>query len=632
MGKNRLAHKLTKNKTKQTPRNRIYFDSESRVNPETLEHKPYLIVACFIDSRYEKETWKEYLEGNLNQFWADAAGAGSKKEAVTIYAHNAGYDLMVTGGITVLVSLGFVVTSFFEKGTTFIMRFRRYKDNGQVDKTINLVSSTNYFTSSLAALGPVFGLEKLDYDYDGGSIEEAITYCRRDVEILKTAVETFISFVQAENLGCLAMTTPGQAFNAFRHRFMKSEIYLHSNPAAWELERESYYGGRVECWQVGRFTSDSGFFGFDINSMYPYVMLKHAYPVKLLTVKKYISLEKIEKVLEAGFGICAEVAVKVEKPVFPVRVKGNLIFPVGEFRTFLTTPEIIYGLEQKLIKRVYKAAIYSMDKIFTDYVDYFYAKRLGAKKEGNKVYDMLYKLFLNSLYGKFGQKSDEWKRVGDAPGDKVESGEIYNADTGEMTSYKIFGGSIFYQQEESESFNSFCAVAAHVTAYARMLLLSYIEMAGPENVYYMDTDSLFVNAAGAARLEAAGGIDPYRLGAMKLEKQDKEILINTPKDYRFAGVVKLKGIKKNAQKLNPGEYLNIQWPRLFGQVRAGKITGFSNVRRIKVISGDYYKGWIKDNGQVIPFRITGGLIDRPEYIPGWQIKLMKKRFKGFTNF
>ena len=620
----RKPHILKANETGTLPRYRVYCDSESRVID--LKHYPYLMEACFIDDRYQAENWKEY-EDNFENFWYDVAAFGGKeKTAVYIYSHNICYDMLVTGGIPALLEKGFVVTSFFEKGTTFILVMRQQEkyttkkgeEKTRVKKTLNFISTTNYFSFSLAALGEIFGREKLDFDYDNGTIEDAKVYCKRDVEICKLATETFINFIDSNNLGTLAKTTPGQAFNAYRHKFMIEEIYLHDNERGFDLERAAYCGGRVECFKIGEFTGE--FFGYDINSMYPYVMKEFIYPVKLITVRKRNSLSEIKTFLQ-DYGIIGEFTVKTDKPVFPLKLEENLIFPVGTFKTTLSTPEIIYGLENDLLLDVGEIAAYIMGDVFTSYVDFFYTKRLEAKAENNKVYDLLFKLFMNSLYGKFGQKSENWDRIGEAPPEVIKSEEVINVTTGEREAYKIFGGSTFKRMKEEESFNAFCGIAAHVTAYARMELLKYIELAGWENVYYMDTDSLFLNCEGAALLEAAGVVNDKDLGKMKLEKTDTKISIKAPKDYIFAGTTKTKGIKKGSKLVTDDKeletlalkmnlavealperiYKNEQWPRLNTFIRAGNLSSYANISRTKIISGYYNKGWVLEDGDVRPF-------------------------------
>jgi DNA polymerase elongation subunit (family B) len=208
-----------------------------------------------------------------------------------------------------------------------------------------------------------------------------------------------------------------------------------------------------------------------------------------------------------------------------------LIFPVGNFETFLSTPEIIYALEHGHIKKVLAINIYEKANIFSEYVEYFYNMRLEAKAKGDEVRTLLYKLFLNSLYGKFGQKSNHWEKVGEADPTEVKLERIYDVDTKKFITVKIFGGGIFRKNDleegENESFYSFPAIASHVTSYARMLLWKYIETAGIENVYYTDTDSLFVNLEGYKNLEKANYLNEDTLGLLKLEYQSR--LLRNPR-------------------------------------------------------------------------------------------------------
>ena len=140
------------------------MDSESRVINKV--HYPYLVQACFIDDRYNRRNWKTYEEEKVADFWRMLQTMGERKIQVYIFGHNLGYDIIATGGIPVLCDEGFRVTNFFEKGITFILQMRNRKNillergrKTKTVKTLNFISTTNFFPSSLAKLGEVFGLE-----------------------------------------------------------------------------------------------------------------------------------------------------------------------------------------------------------------------------------------------------------------------------------------------------------------------------------------------------------------------------------------------------------------------------------------------------------------------------------------
>jgi hypothetical protein len=228
----------------------------------------------------------------------------------------------------------------------------------------------------------------------------------------------------------------------------------------------------------------------------------------------------------------------------------------------------------------------------------------------------MYKLFLNSLYGKFGQRSESWERVGDAPADQVQVLTVQEPD-GTLNTYKIFGGSIFQRVDEAESFNSFCAIATHVTSYARMLLAGFMDIAGRSELYYCDTDSLFTTKLGHDRLEAAGKLHNKELGKLKLEETGTSMEIHAPKDYRFNTTVKIKGVKKDAVQLpsDPDGLLKfegLQWPRLNGMLHKGQLKQYQNARIVKKLARAYNGGLITTSGTVQPYTVDHGTLQDPQ--------------------
>lgn len=605
----RKPHQLQKNHRREMPDLAIYFDSESRVDINTLEHNPYLVVACYCRYSRKREIWRAYSSEELEQFWEDVAVfGGKKKKRVYIYSHNLAYDVIVTGGIPCLCRRGFKVTNWFEKGPVFLITMQN-----EFGKKLEFVSTTNYFAEPLAKLAKTFGLEKLEYDYVNGSFEEALIYCRRDVEIVKVAVEAFRQIVKEENLGTMARTIAGQAFTSFRHRFMRDRIYIHNNIECLKLEREAYSGGRVECFRLGRF--EGNFYTYDVNSMYPFVMRENLMPVRLVSYRKRNKPADLKRMIDAGYLVIAKCLIQVDKPEIGCKLGKNFIFPIGTFWTTICTPEIIYLLERNQILEVAETAVYLGAKIFARYVDYFYQKRQDAKAGGNMVKDKMYKLLLNSLYGKTGQTGEIWERVGDADPEQVGLLEVINEINETIDRIKIFGGSMFKLVREQESYNSFPAIAAHVTAYARMVLLSYIQAAGWENVYYCDTDSLFVNEAGRARLEKYA--DETRLGAVKLEEQGTNLIIHAPKDYVFGTKIKRKGVKKSSRQISENEFETEIWPHLNYFIKKGRLVGYMNYRQLKKLHRQYNKGWVIENGTVLPLILKADK-EKNNWVTAWE--------------
>lgn len=658
----RKPHVISQGKNNETQQNVVYCDSESRIEEGTLIHRPYLMCATFVRYKGRKTEYSRDYPNKALDFWHDLCEFTQYKTTTYCYAHNMGYDMIATSAIPILEDNDFRLESFFEKGGTTIYKFvsHEYDEAGEkikdTTKTIQLLSSTNFYPDTLANIAKVFGLEKIDIkkeygeDYNNITMENAIIYCRQDVKVLQTAMEALFNFIKNEDLGCMGKTSASQAFNTFKHRFMEHNIYVHNNEKAIKLERKSYCGGRVECWKIGEHTNEDYYY-IDVNSMYPYVMATFNFPTKLLSYQSYNSINDLKMAISEGEGVIAKVKIKTDKPYFPVRRDKKLIFPVGEFWCYLATPEIEFAIKHNLIVKVEECSYYEMKPIFKPFIDYFYNKRLDAKKKKDKVHDYLFKLMMNCLYGKFGQLKENWEPVGHAPKHHVSNYVESDIDTGEEVHVKELGGTRFEKiGEDSEAFNSFPAVATHVTSQARIHLLNHIIKAKMENVYYMDTDSLMINSVGYHNLKDT--LDERILGKMKLEDyipfSDKNnpvgyipfFKINAPKDYAFHGInywkknnkymIKRKGISKDARALTDKEYseyienkrktlsknkfnefmishkreeltMNMQWCKMSTFINEGNISQFHNINRVKSLSRKYNKGTVCSDGTVLPF-------------------------------
>jgi hypothetical protein len=607
-------------------------------DPVRKYHKPYLICATFYRDRrkFSKEpirtkaqyypTAAEINSGQqykfIRNFWNTVDSFATARETTYIFAHNAKYDTMVTQAIPILVGLGYRVKSYSDSNPFFVDLEKVGKSKNGKPEIINLslLSSTNYYQQSLAKLGDIFGLPKLDFDHgqkidmlDPEFVKQSLVYGIRDVDILETAMLSFIHFVEREGLGKFKKTVAGQTFAAFLNQFMIHDIYIHDDRIAIEVERRAYAGGRNECFQLGKI--EGQVFYLDINSMYPYAMKSKLYPTKLVTVWRTASIEQMMDKIEDGFLICADVVVNTSHPMFHKKA-GRLTFPIGKFETTLSTPEIILAYERGFLVSVKNVCVYEAADIFSEFVDFFYESRLEAKHAGDSVHDYLYKIFMNALYGKFGQKAVQWDVLIDDDGNEIEIDPsiidmetIFYEDTKELITRKMFGGKIFEQNkdpDEQEAMNSFPAIAAHVTAYARCLLWSFIETAGLENVYYCDTDSVFVNSTGWQELWLNDMIDPDRLGALKIEAIADDLELFGCKDYIFKGKTKMKGVSKSARFLGENEHGQMQfavtqWGGFNDRFKEANFTDYYNKVIIKTLKREYTKGNISDTGRVTPF-------------------------------
>ncbi len=574
----------------------VFFDTETFTSKETSTEKVQdMKLWTAVYYRYKPgihtdiEQWSDgTTTAQLAEF---ITGCIRVKSCVYVFSSNIWFDLRVSQLFIYLLQSGWKVKSYFSRGKSFQLVMRI--DN----RTIRFLNIQNILTVSVKKMGEIIDLPKLSVDFEKVSDKDLLEYCYRDTEIIYKSMLKWFDFIIEHDLGTFGITLPTQAFNAYRHRFMDYNIYIHDNVKVLALERRAYFGGRCECFFIGKRFKKPIYY-LDINSMYPYMMKTKRMPRKLIGLKYKIS---IDEAMDNAQKHCVVVDCDIEttQPIYPLRLKNKTIFPVGKFSTSLCTGSFIRAVKLGHVKRITLIARYVDDYIFTKWVTELYGIRLKYMRTKNKVYTELMKRVLNQLYGKWGQKSDELIEEHFAQTIAFTSERMYNNVIEKWVTVTHLGD---YEKTIIEGVNegsqSFPAISAHVTDYARLYLWDMTVKAGKQNVYYMDTDCLFVNQAGYDRLKTR--LHKTRLGAFKLEAKSNRLLIHGPKDYEFGEKKRMKGVSPTAVEISPGTYSFDIFPGIKGELRPSMSKYYSIKKIQKTLKRVYDKGTVTASGRVLP--------------------------------
>jgi len=595
---NREPHRLKGEKTLTMPRHIIFFDTETMGEEDTqgrLVQHLKLGWACYWRRAYcrhlERIEWVCFEEAV--DFWAFVYKHLEHKQKLWVIARNIVFDFTVCQGWKYLRQAGFKVKFFHNEGITTVVSVRSKHGS------IVFVDSMNWFRESIEETGKRIGLPKKKIDFETCRDFELSAYCFRDVEIELKNFKGFISFLESNNISRLCFTIGSCAMAAYLFRFYDNNIYIHNNEQAINLERASYRGGRVECFYIGELSHEN-YYVLDVNSLYPYVMRSEAYPVKYHKIIGEQTVGAFKRLLY-DYAVVALVYLNTNEPVYAVRHERT-IFPVGRFWACLTTPELKYAVKHKHLIMVKAAVLYEQARIFTRYVDNFYALRQRLKKDGDTAYEGIVKLLLNSLYGKFGQKAATWEKIGDCPTEPDRCETVFKSEGGRTTQIRYLLGEIFELTGYKECFDSFPAIASHVAAYSRLHLWKLMQIAGSGNYYYCDTDSLIVNSRGFSNLK--NYLHDTRLGYLKVQERMNVLSIKGLKDYKTEEKIVIKGISKNALSVSEGVYRQQQWPSFKGTLRSGKADTYSIETTTKILQRKYTKGDIDSSGWVTPFMLA----------------------------
>lgn len=447
-----------------------------------------------------------------------------KKNAVALVMHNAGFDSLY---LESLIDWSTVIYSGSRFITAKTLDGSRIYDTG------------NFLKGSLEALIKDFnleaeGIEKL-------SLENLAERCQMDARATWRLFDILQRFFLDNFNQNIRYTLAATALEIFRRHYFQGFWYRDERDVDKDLfEREAYFGGRVEVYERGEIEHCS----FDVNSMYPAVMAQDYLPKPNSAYWEHNpDAERVYKRLAQRKLFVLEATLIIpEQHIPPLPAKhpdtGKLCFPVGTIRGVWCSPEIAaavrYGATFKEIGRM---LTYSQkEKYLAGYAEDIYRKRREAERDGNPALKYMFKILLNSLYGKFGERIGQTANY--IPLDTLEE----DADLEGRRIISGFNGReylVIEPEEKQETEHTFVCISAFITAYARVRLLEGMKACGEHRVIYCDTDSIKVKP-GKVPLD----VDPERLGAWKYEGRATAHFYK-PKMYAD----KIKGVPKKHRVL-----------------------------------------------------------------------------------
>ena len=636
------ARCLSHNKRSEVSRHHIFFDIESTLHRQEngdAHHAYKLSWACYWRRDTNKEVW-DYQESpeKLLDFIESFC---KTKDRVYCWAHNAFYDFAVSNMPKMLRERGWTEHSHYfagGKGSWFFIVKRG-------SASLVFIDVMNFYQQSLKSLGHLIGEEKQDVDPLTATADALREYCRQDVVIIRKAVERFLTFISSNDLGNVGKTLASTSMNAFRHKFMRKRIEIHKHIPAWRLEHAAYYGGRVELFRKGYVKGP--LYYLDINSQYPSQMATRELPHELLSYDEGdLSVAGVKKLLGPYYCI-ADVTLESDQARYPVRLLRSecqdgavvnadplrshdttglrVVYPTGVFRTALSHYALAAAFQEGHIQSVHRLAVYRKSILFSDFVREFWTRRREAQISGNTVDAYLYKILLNSFYGKWGQKQrseiasytcnpDAWEVEDVTLTESALQRLLDNSKAKDLDALEINGKTVYverllgkerwFARVDKPSYNAFPAISAGVTDAGRELLWSIWQEAGMRNCIYSDTDSVIVTEEGFQRLQHRLGNE---LGQLKLEHTLDYLVVNGPKDYDHNLGSKHKGVSARAvYDASRDVWEQEQWLRPHGHLRQGLDAPYVSRLVEKRLTREVITKKVLADGELRPFLLMQG--------------------------
>ena len=394
-----------------------------------------------------------------------------------------------------------------------------FEVNGKKRKKLTIYDSLKLLNFSVDEIAKAFDLpiRKLELDYttkreEGHKLtQHEIDYIRNDVEIMARALDLFFKENKPRmTIGSSALASYKETNPNFRNDFPELPLEVDADI------RLSYKGGFTYLNPIykNKLYERRGV-TLDFNSLYPSILynadLPFGIPEPFEGKYEYDPLYPLyTQMITCRFKIKPGKIPSIQiKHTFGFMNNEYLESSNGEIVTLvLTNPDLELFLEQydtEELQYISGWKFKSAKGLFKLYIDYWTGKKIQAKKDGIKPLYLTAKLYLNSLYGKFGTnpKGSKQKPI------LTEDGVEYE----------------FLPEETRKP--GYVALAAFCTAYGRKMTIEKsqairdwsIKNKGFDAYIYSDTDSIhaFLEDDDLDQLKDLIDIDDYRLGAIKKE-------------------------------------------------------------------------------------------------------------------
>lgn len=378
--------------------------------------------------------------------------------------------------------------------------------------------------------------------------------------------------------------------------------------------RQAYTGGAVDVYiphnRINNFFSwiFETLYYYDVNSLYPFIMANTPMPVGIPKAFKG-DIRTINPEAYGYFYCEITSSSDIAHPILQRRIKTldgvRTVAGIGTWKGWIFSSELDNAINHNYQFKILKGYEFDKGYIFKDYIDTLYALRMQYDKDDPMNY--VAKLLMNSLYGKFGMKTQSTKvDIYNLSND--EELKVFNEMVDKCgptiqdwlkidSHYVVIRDNIsnYYANEDNDHYHGLdvnVAISAAITAGGRMWM-STIKNKFDITLFYSDTDSAITNKP----------LKPFmvgdKLGQFKLEYTIKRAVFLAPKVYAFITtdgqeIIKVKGIRQEAlsglhiedlenllQKDSNKEFIQDKW---FKKIFDGDITITDIAYTLKVTS------------------------------------------------
>ena len=497
-----MPHLLHEMKSSRVPRRFVFFDTEAWRNVRAgVEHQTWRLgVTLEVHWQSKERQWSKPVmtqHRTPETLWQVIVRSARPDTRTVVVAHNLSYDLRIADGFTWLPRLGWSIEKL-------VLALEHVGfDAVEGSNRLVFVDSTTTLPQSLESLGKVLGIDKHELPTDDDTDETWFARCGRDVEILCHAYLAVIDQLRAQDLGCWARTGAGIGWNTVIRRHLNAKVLVHEDPELRTIEQEAIYGGRAEAWQWGRLRRER-WHEWDYELAYANVAGDEVLPAYYQDHVQGVRLSHVRRSYPATRWL-VRAQVRQVVPLLPTRDEHGTFFPIGTLTGWWWDCELIMAEDYGAEVTVLEAHRYRGEPWLQTWASWVMDLVADTSSPQAKVLGIAAKHWQRAVIGRSAMRYGNWTEVGPAYLKGVSYMDTLDNETGVLGATFQAGGRRWESFERTWWDQALPQLLSAVSAHCRVRLWDAMQVAGPQHVAYVDTDSLIVDSQGSERLRLVTG-------------------------------------------------------------------------------------------------------------------------------
>lgn len=589
------AHYIRKNEKANVPSRLVVLDTiprRVRVGETESQSWWFGVVSFNHWTRHGKliQEYRKYTDVGL--MWKEISEFTRPKRRTILYSHNLPYDLRIADGLRHLSRLAFKLESIrlADRGS-----WSRWSREGG---GITLCDSSSVFPVQLSRLTQMVGMAGVPTP-DTDDIDRWCDYAARNLSVLTAVLCEYFGWIRTGVAGNWQLTGAGQSWAHWRHSHYTHPVLVHPDNDAIAAERRAMWTGRAENWSWGK-EIDTPVYEWDWANSYPRIARDYNVPVRLVGSTRTADAKDLPG-LAKRYTILADVTVHTTQPVVPTKRDNRILWPVGTFDTTLWWPEIEAVLSEGGTVTPHCVWLYRSEPALQEWGTWIIEQVHGHGEIPYQWVPLVLKHWSRTLIGRFATQYQNWEEFGTERDSKVSVGKLYDTRTGITTDIMQVGHDIHIMTGLSESDDSCPQITSYIMSVARRILWDALQAVGPENVLYMDTDSLIVNMEGHVILTELTKLGQF--DGLRLKDRHRGYEIYGPRSAIIGSRRVFAGMPKAAVRTGEKTFTGEVWTNLEKSLSIGEADRVTIQPRSFTVRYNDFRRQRAENGRTVPHQL-----------------------------